>query len=497
MEDQRSGRDFGGQIRDFGRVLREQWWIILLCLVVTTFAAAAYTSTLKKEYEATAKLLLQPDNLSATISGTALSGSDPTRQAATDAQLAALPVVARRVSATLEEPLAATAVRAVSNPNTNVLTVVIADHDPARATRFANAFATEYIRFRRDTTRRRYARALRTVEARLARARKKTPDYATLRAQVKQLRLLVSLQTGDAEVVQSAAKPAGAVRPKPVRNVALGVLVGALLGLGLAFLRDRLDRRLKSEDQLAALFPGLPVVGLVPEPRRRRASKLMTGEAYHTLQANMSLIERTRPLQTLLVTSATPGEGKSTVALNLALSMIEKGLSPLVIDADLRRPSVTERTNADSRVGVSSILAGEGRLESSVQARPLEPSRNGDGPHVALSGELQLVPAGPQATNVQLLLNDRSLSALLSESRERSGCVIFDGPPVGSFSDMLPLAREVDGVIVVVRLYHSRKDQLKRFAAQLESASIAPVGVVVLGAAGSPSRYYAGYLPSR
>jgi polysaccharide biosynthesis transport protein len=497
LEEQRSGRDFGGQIRDFGRVLREQWWIILICIVLTTFAAALYTSSQKKEYEASARLLLQPDNLSATIAGTGLSGTDPTRQAATDAQLAALPAIARRVTAKLKEPLSATAVKAVSNPNTNVLTVTVADHNPRRAARFANAFATEYIDFRRETTKKRYTRALKTVQSRFAQSRKGTPDYTTLRAQVKQLRLLVSLQTGDAELVQPAVKPASAVRPKPARNLVLGGVVGLLVGLGLAFLRDRLDRRLKSEEHLDELFPGVPVIGLVPESGRSRTSRLMSGEAYHTLQANLSLIGRVRPLQTLLMTSATPGEGKSTVAINLALSMTEKGMNPLVIDADLRRPSVTERVKADARVGVSKILTGEGQIATSVQERTLEPGRNGHGPSIALEGELTMVPAGPPPTNVQLLLNDRSLGSLLAESRERGGCVIFDGPPIGSFSDMLPVAREVDGVIVVVRLYHSRRDQLERFAAQLESAGIEPIGLVVLGVHGAPSRYYSNYLPKR
>jgi capsular exopolysaccharide synthesis family protein len=479
------------------RVLREQWWIILLCVLLTTFAAAAYTSTLKKEYEATAKLLLQTDNLSATISGTGVAGVDPTRQAATDAQLVALPTIARRVSQKLKEPLAAAAVDTGAGPDSNILTVTVTDPNPARAARFANEFARQYIRFRRDTTRQRYSNALRTVQTRLAQTRKKTPDYATLQAQAKQLRLLVSLQTGDAQIVQLASTPTAAVRPQPSRNIALGGIFGLLLGFALAFLRDRLDRRLKNEDQLEDLLPGVPVIGLVPEPRRSRASRLMTAEGYHTIEANLSLIRRERRLETLLVTSAAPGDGKSTVAMNLAMAMTERGRTALVMDADLRRPSITARVKADARVGVSSILAGEGSLETSIQEHEIEPSRNGSGPSVALFGQIRMVPAGPPPANVQLLLSDTSLHELLLASQARSETVIFDGPPVGSFADMLPLAKEVDGVIAVVRLYHSRREQLKRFAAQLGNAGINPVGVVVLGASTGPSRYYADYLSKR
>lgn len=497
MEDQPSGRDFGGQIRDLTRVLREQWWIILLCLVITTFAAAAYTSTQKKEYEATAKLLLQTDNLSATIAGAGLAGVDPTRQAATDAQLVALPAVARRVTARLKQPLLATAVTTSAGPDSNIIAVTVTDRNPRRAALFANAFANQYIAFRRDTNRQRYQRTLNTLLARLAQTRPGTPDAATLRAQAKQLRLLAGLQSGDAQVVQNASPPTAAVRPNPTRNLVLGAVVGLLLGLALAFLRDRLDRRVKNEAELESLMPGVPIVGLIPAPRRGRASRLMTAEGFHTLQANLTLLARDRPLKTVLITSAAPAEGKSTVALNLALAMTERGQSALVMDADLRRPSLSERVNADRRVGVSTILAGDGTVATSVQQRPVEPSRNGDGPSVALGGDLAIVPAGPPASNVQLLLSDRSLGALLEASRERTEVVIFDGPPVGSFADMLPLAKEVDGVIVVVRLYYSRKDQLRRFAAQLANAGIAPVGVAVLGAATGPSRYYADYLSKR
>lgn len=481
-------------MRDLARVVREQWWVIVLCILITGFAAAAYTSTREKQYDASARLLLQPDNLSQAIAGAAIPGVDPTRQAATDAQLVSLPTVAARVSKQLKRPLSATAVKTASGADSNLLTVTVRDRNPKRAALFANAFAEQYIAFRRGTNRSRYRRALATLQSRLGAARPGTPDYATLRAQVKQLRLLTSLQTGDAQLVQRATPPAASVEPRPVRNVVLGLIVGVILGFGLAFLRDRLDRRLKNEESLESLLPGVPVIGLVPEPRRSRTSKMMAAEAFHSVEANLALLARGRPLQTLLVTSAVPGDGKSTVALNLALAMMEKGRSALVLDADLRRPALSERLHADRRVGVSRILAGQGTLATSVQEVPVERARNGDGPTVALEGTLSLVSAGPGAANLQILMNDRSLAELLEASRARSECVIFDGAPVGSFADLLPLAKEVDGVLLVVRLYHSRKDQIKRFATQLRNAAIEPVGVVVLGAAMSASGYYESYL---
>jgi capsular exopolysaccharide synthesis family protein len=423
-----------------------------------------------------------------------VAGVDPNRQAATDAQLLASPVVAQRVSKKLGEPLAGSSVKASNNPDSNIATVTVRDKNPKRAARFANEFARQFIEFRKEMTKARYQQALKTVQSKLLSTRRGTAPFFALLGQSRQLKLLISLQTGDAQLVQPATPPASPVSPKPARNIALGAIVGILLGLGLAFLRDRLDRRIKSEDALETLLPGVPVVALVPEPGRRRASKLMTAEGYHTLAANLALLARDRPLNTLLVTSATPGEGKSTVAVNLGLAMLDKGRNTLVLDADLRRPSISERLKADQRLGVSSILAGEGQLETSVQTMPVEPGSNGHGPSVSLSGELPIVSAGPAPSNVQILISDRSLGALLQETRQRTDVAIFDGPPVGSFSDMLPLAKEVDGVIVVVRLYYSRSDHLERFASQLANAGIEPVGVVVLGAVTRGSRYYTQYL---
>jgi succinoglycan biosynthesis transport protein ExoP len=494
LDDETPGRDVGGQVRDLTRVLREQWWIILLCVVVATFAAAVYTSTRDKQYDASARLLLQSDNLSSTIAGTQIGGLDPTRQAATDAQLVTSPEVSIRVQKRLKGSLAGTAVHASADPDSNVLTITARAKKPARAAAVANAYARQYIVFRRDSSRKRFQRALRTVESRLAQTRRGTPNYVALQGQAKQLKLLVSLQTGDADLVTPAGPPASAAEPKPARNLALGAIVGLVIGLLLAFLRDRLDRRLKNEDQLAELMPAVPIVGLVPEPRRGAVARMMTAEGYHTLRANLKILAHGREPKTLLVTSAAPGEGKSTVALNLALAMLEKGEKALVLDADLRRPSLSDRLMADRRVGVSSILAGNGTIDASIQARPVEPSRNGAGPTPALAGELALVPAGPQATNVPLLVNDRSLGALLEETRQRTEAIVFDGPPIGSFADMLPLAKDVDAVLLVVRLYHSRTDQLRRLVRQLENADITPVGVVVLGAGPSRAGYYSDYV---
>jgi receptor protein-tyrosine kinase len=482
-------RDVAAQLRDLARTVREQKWLILLCLVTTTAVAVVFTALEQPLYQATAKILLQDDNLTQAVAGTGFGGADPHRRAVTDAQLVPLPAVAERVSRTVKGSLATAAVSTSLNGDSNVLSVIVTDPSPTRAATLANAFAKQYLSFRADTNRALVRSAIGKLSARLAQMSPRSPQARALSNQVRQLRILASLQTGDAQVVSVAQPAAAAISPRPARNVALGVVVGLLLGLALAVLRDRLDRRVKNEDELAELVPDVPIIASVPEPRRRGIARELTGEAFHTLNTNLRLLSSERPLRTLLITSAGPGDGKSTVALNLAVAGGSAGSPALILDADMRRPALSHSLHTDGRAGISQILAGTGAVETSVQQRSVDATVNGSGPTAALNGEVSIVPAGPKPPNPQLLLGDSPLTALLHAASSKGERVIVDGPPVGVFSDMLPVARKVDGVIVVVRLYHSRRDDVIRLSRDLRNREVRPVGLVVLGTTGELSRY--------
>src|SRR4051794_2331128 len=200
-------RDVAAQLRDLARTVREQKWLILLCVVVTTAAAVVFTALQEPKYQATAKILLQDDNLAQALAGTGFSGTDPHRRAVTDAQLVPLPAVAERVSKTVKGSLATAAVSTSLNGDSNVLSVNVIDPSPTRAAILANAFAKQYLNFRADTNRTLVRSARVKLSARLAQLPRRSPQARVLRNQVRQLKLLASLQTGDAQVV-SAAQPA-------------------------------------------------------------------------------------------------------------------------------------------------------------------------------------------------------------------------------------------------------------------------------------------------
>jgi Mrp family chromosome partitioning ATPase len=483
--------DVATQLRDFGRVLREQWWLIAVCLLVSAAAAVAYAETRPRDYQATARLLLQQDNPGSLIAGTPGTFVDPVRQATTDQQLATSGAVAARVAERLHlGPRAGAAFSGVAAsvaPDSSVLTITDRSRNPRLAARVANGFAAEYIAFRQETSQQRLGKALRTIGRKVRSAPR--ADRAALRAQLAKARLAIAGNGPDAQVVQRASVPTATVGPRISHKLAVGLLFGLLLGIALAVLRDRLDPRVKRVGDVKAIFPGVPLLATIPRPRPGKRGATMTVEGFRTLQSNMDVrCPNGRP-RTMLVTSAGSGDGKSSTIVNLGLAMNEQRHKAVVLEADLRRPALSNSLGVSKNGGLSKVLSGRGTLEDALAYASLSPSSKRSGPAVALAGKLAIVPAGSSPAKARSLLSGEAMDSVLEAASFAGDTILIDGPPLGLFSDMLPLAKRVDGVIVAVRLYHSRKDELERFAEQLVSSEVRPAGLVVLGSSGDPSAY--------
>lgn len=483
--------DVATQLRDFGRVLREQWWLVALCLLLSAAAAVAYAETRPRDYQATTRLLLQQYDPGSVLAGTGATYTDPVRQAATDQQLVTSGAVASRVAQHLHLGARAASelsgVRAAIGADSNVLTVTDTNRNPKRAARIANTFAEQYIAFRVKTSRRRLGKALRILERKVSHASQS--DRPALRFQLARARLALAGNAADAEIVQRASVPTATVKPRISKKLVVGVLFGLLLGIGLAVLRDRLDPRVKRVADVKAIFPGLPLLATIPRPTPGKRGATMTAEGFRTLQTNMDVrCPNGRP-RSMLVTSAGSGDGKSTTVLNLGLAMNEQRHRALVLEADLRRPALSNQLGVNTGPGLSRVLSGNGPLEDSVKYASLVPGSKRRGPAVMLAGKLAVVPAGQAKGQPRTLLSGKAIDSLLVAAGIAGDTVLIDGPPLGLFSDMLPLAKRVDGVIVAVRLYHTRKDELERFAQQLVDSEVQPAGVVVLGSSADPSAY--------
>lgn len=483
--------DVATQLRDFGRVLREQWWLVALCLLIAAAAAVAYAETRPRDYQATARLLLQQDNPGSVVAGTPNTFTDPVRQAATDQQLATSGAVASRVVRKLHlGPRAMSAlngIQATIGADSNVLTITDTDRNPKLAARVANGFAEQYIAFRLQTSKQRLGKALRALERKVKHSSR--AERPALRFQLTRARLALAGNAADAQIVQRASVPTATIRPRISKKLVIGLLFGLLLGIGLAMLRDRMDPRVKRVAEVKALFPGMPLLATIPRPTSGKRGATMTAEGFRTLQSNMDVrCPNGRP-RSMLVTSAGSGDGKSTTVLNLGLAMNEQRHTALVLEADLRRPALSNQLGVNTGPGLSKVLSGKGLLEDAVKYASLSPGSKRRGPAVMLAGKLAVVPAGTSGVQPRTLLSGDAIDSLLVSASVAGDTVLIDGPPLGLFSDMLPLAKRVDGVIVAVRLYHTRKDELERFAEQLVDSEVRPAGIVVLGSSADPSAY--------
>src|SRR5207244_8023755 len=186
-----------------------------------------------------------------------------------------------------------------------------------------------------------------------------------LRQRAEQLQILAALQTGNAELVQPANVPTTPSSPTPTRDAILGLIIGILLGLGLAVLLERLDRRLKDPKEISEAFDR-PILGAIPESRAianadHDPQRLAPGEAeaFRMLRANLRYFNVDRQINSVLITSSAPADGKSTVAMHLASAAAGAGAKVLLMEADLRHPTLARRLGLPHDRGLSQVLAGE------------------------------------------------------------------------------------------------------------------------------------------
>lgn len=484
-------------IRHVIRVLRRRVLVIALCFVLTPLAAYAFSASQQKMYSSSSSLLFRDPQFDQKLFGSQSlpPSTDPAREAATNVKLVSLEAVAARTArklGRLSGDKISKKVSAASDGQSNVVTVTATDPSPRFAALLANTFASEYVEFRRDADRSKIRQGQVLLRTQLDQTRGKAGGSGRERTLLQQLDVLGSLQTGNAEVVQRASPSSSPSSPKTMRNTVLGVLVGLLLGVGLALLLERLDRRLRDPSEMEGIF-GRPVLGAVGESRAlSRGASSLSGvaagerEAFRMLRANLRYFNVDHTVASVLVTSAAPGDGKTTVAWNLAATAAEGG-RVLLIEADLRHPSVAEGLGLRDVAGLSTVLAGQAEIEDVVQEIPVEQGGGSNGSrlrtvHVLLSGPL---PPNPS----DLLQSDR-MHEIVEEAERDYDLVVIDTPPTSVVSDAVPLVKQVGGVIVVGRLGKTTRESAEHLHNQLLNLNAPVLGVVVNALRSSDSDGY-------
>lgn len=485
------------------RAFRRHWLLIAVTFLAVTGAAYAFAKAQEEQYAASATLLFRDPNLDQTLFGSQFYSRslDPAREAATNVKLVSLSAVSRRTAAALREPpLAQRAAgelrgRVLTEAQINarldvaaagqsdLVTVTFTDPYPRVAALVANVFAQEYINFRREADRSKIAEAVALVKkesAALPVEERNGAEGRSLRQRGDQLEILQSLQTGNAEIVEGARIPTAPASPKPVRNAILGGFVGLLLGLGVAALLARLDRRLREPQDIEEIF-SRPVLGLIPAFRSRRGRPSgplppIAAEAYRLLRANLRYFNVSQEIRSVLITSAAPGDGKTTCAWNLARVAAESGSHVLLIETDLRRPSIARQfTEVTTGPGLTTLLASDARLEDVVQVVPVQTSVAAE----QAARTMDVLVSGPLPPNPTDLIESDKFRHLLSFAESKYDLVVIDTPPASVVSDAIPLTRLVSGVIVVARLGHSTVDGATHLATQLRNLDAPVLGVVV------------------
>jgi capsular exopolysaccharide synthesis family protein len=484
-------------LRRYVETIRERIWLIVATTAITTLVAIAYVLTATKTYDAEAELLVTPvsgDNPVLSTLGLIRESADPTRDVETAAQLVTNIDVAEAVDAELESSLSARElldkVSAEPVAQSNIVAVTASETSPEKAQELADSFAEQAVALHTERIREQIDQQIPLLERSIGVGADPARGDVSTGDLIAQLRYVRSGPAPDMRVQTLAPLPSGQASPRPVLSVAAGVLAGVILGIAAAFAAQILDPRLRREAQLRRLYR-LPILGRVPKESRTQEKPIapdrvspVTGEAYRTLRATLAARTGEGRGRVILITGASPAEGKTTTALNLAASLALAGKRVIMIESDLRRPVLGETLGVSpEHGGVVSVLIENTTLpESLTQISTYGPN-------------LQLLLADYEGGWIAELFSIPTAERMIEEARVLADYVIVDSPPLNEVVDALPLARQADDVLIVVRLGATRLDKLAQLAELLAENGIRPVGFAVVGTP-RPSRgeyhYYAG-----
>lgn len=430
------------ELRDYLRILRRRWLLIVSFLLLGVAAAAVVTITTTPQYASTTRLFVSTptsdDNNSQAFSGDQFAS----RRANSYADLIKGTAIAQKVVDKLHlTELPADLVAQIDTKvvtNTVIIELTVTDPSPGRAQLLAQTTAEIFSAY--------------VPELEGA----KDPANAGIRA----------------TIVDAAALPTQPVSPKPTLNIGLGALVGLALGIGLAVLLEVLDTTLKTVQALRDSTGANPL-GAIHYDSTAAKHPLVTAldshsprlESFRVLRTNLQFLDVDQPSKLFTITSPVPGDGKTTTAANIAITLAQAGQRTLLLEGDLRRPRIAQYLNLESAVGLTTVLIGKAGFDDVVQQYPVVPG-------------LDVITSGSIPPNPSELLQTKAMKAVLATARERYDIVIVDAAPLLPVTDAALLAAETDGAILVVRFGKTTKDQAAQARARLDSVDAQLLGSV-------------------
>jgi succinoglycan biosynthesis transport protein ExoP len=499
------------EFRDYLRPILARWWLVVLVVGIATAGAYVYSERLPKEYRAATSLYVSNSVTDKVLVGADAAPSD--RDIANIAGLITSVPVARRVAldtgyrGSARDLLADVTAKPATDSDFITLTAT-APSAPLAADR-ANAFARTFIALREQQQRRDARTAIGVLRRRIdslpagpgARSQR-----SQLQQKIDQLQVVTAANTSGAGVQQidAAVPPASATAPDPLRNAVFAFVISLALALAAAIGLQRLEKRVTSIRDVERAY-GLPVLAEVPKVPRRLTRPGKRGlelsrpfrEPMRRLRMAVEVASAEPPIRTLLVTSAAPGEGKSTVVSHLALTYRASGDRVLIADTDLRKPNLDALLRVEREPGLTEVLSGSRHLDEVVQPlgartasvaaltaaqRQTPMTGGGSGNGSPADGQVSLITSGRASEGSLDLLGSHRMLGILDDLESEYDIILVDSPPLLAVADTMPLISRVDAVLVVSRLGRSTWDAAERLADELSRVPSARVlGVVANG----------------
>jgi non-specific protein-tyrosine kinase len=427
------------------RLVRRGWLLLLLSLIIGVAAALVVTANTPPKYVATITMLVSGDDREGSVSTALQAGALSQQRVQSYATL----LTSRRVLSQIADGGLQTNITAEAVPDTALLRATVDDTNPVRAAERANALGAAFTRL------------IDQIE------RPTRTSRPTVRI----------------TVVDQAEIPEVPVAPKPLVNVALGVLIALLVAIGSLVLRDRLDTTIKTSEVLqhVAKSSTLGVIGYERDARRhplivRSSGRSSRSEAFRSLRTNLQFIGVDRQPKSLVVTSCLPSEGKSSTSANLAITLAQAGWRVILVDGDLRRPRIPDYLGIEGSTGLTDVLIEKARLDDVIQTWG-EPS-------------LSVLPSGQIPPNPSELLGSQGMRSVLAQLTRDYDMVILDAPPLLPVTDAAALAAICDGALLVARYGKTRREHVARASELLSSINARLLGTVLNFAPGKRGNGY-------